>query len=54
MKLSVCEAKIINTFGDFFSQKFKKVGFFKKKKKFKFQKYFESKIYENGSIYIPN
>jgi hypothetical protein len=27
MKLSICEAKIINSFGDFF-QKFKKEGFF--------------------------
>jgi hypothetical protein len=29
MKLSICEAKIMNGFGDFF-QNFKKVGFFKK------------------------
>jgi hypothetical protein len=28
MKLSICEAKIMNSSGDFF-QKFKKVGFFK-------------------------
>jgi hypothetical protein len=28
MKLSICEAKIINSFGDFF-QNFKKVGFLK-------------------------
>jgi hypothetical protein len=28
MKLSICEAKIMNSFGDFF-QKFKKVGFLK-------------------------
>jgi hypothetical protein len=29
MKLSVCEAKIMNSFGDFFFQKFKTVGFLK-------------------------
>jgi hypothetical protein len=28
MKLSICEAKIMNSFGDFF-QNFKKVGFLK-------------------------
>jgi hypothetical protein len=28
MKLSICEAKIMNSFGDFF-QKFKKVSFLK-------------------------
>jgi hypothetical protein len=38
MKLSICEAKKMNSFGDFFKI-FKKVGFFKKK--LKFQKYFE-------------
>jgi hypothetical protein len=29
MKLSICEAKVMNSFGDFFFQKFKKVGFLK-------------------------
>jgi hypothetical protein len=29
MKLSICEAKIMKSFGEFFFQKFKKVGFFK-------------------------
>jgi hypothetical protein len=29
MKLSICAAKIINSFGDFFFQNFKKVGFLK-------------------------
>jgi hypothetical protein len=37
MKLSICEAKIMNSFGDFISY-FLKGSFFKK---FKFQKYFE-------------
>jgi hypothetical protein len=31
MKLSICEAKIVKSFGDFFPQKFKKVVFFLKK-----------------------
>jgi hypothetical protein len=43
MKLSICEAKIMNSFGDFF-QNFKKVGFFKK---FKSQKYFEWSVKQN-------
>jgi hypothetical protein len=50
MKLSICEAEIMNSFGDFF-QEFKKVGFFFK---FKFQKYFELKVYENWSLDISN
>jgi hypothetical protein len=29
MKLSICEAKIINSFGDFVFKHFKKLGFFK-------------------------
>jgi hypothetical protein len=35
MKLSICEAKKMNSFGDFFFQNFKKVGFFFKNSNFK-------------------
>jgi hypothetical protein len=39
MKLPVCQAKIMNSFGDFFPKSLKR-WFFLKKKKFKFQKIF--------------
>jgi hypothetical protein len=49
MKLSICEAKIMNRFGDFF-QKFKKVGFLK----IQISKIFSIDNYKNWSLDISN
>jgi hypothetical protein len=51
MKLSMCEAKIMNSFGDLF-QNFKKVGFIKIKISKLFWMTLKWKIYENWSLDI--
>ena len=51
MKLSICDAKIMNSFGDFF-QNFKKVGFWKIQISKIFWMTLKWKIYENWSLDI--